>query len=251
MNTHTVDFTITNKTVKNMAGKADLNVDIVSSKKTSTAVQSRVTLEAKNTSEDASDWNLHLKPGAGGVVALTKQQKLEKDAIDGLLQKHTKKWHAPVELKLTMCKGVLGTKCALAQWAVSTKCKELKLMEGLVNLCSKFNPNTNGILHPYLKFSSVKIPRTELDEFVETNFKNRRGFLVFTSSIGMSKSKINVKDKEMAVLRFSPKAWNKNGHRLSCAHQRKPIIEPVKCNLACCKGQWDDAEWLDVKKQFV
>jgi len=251
MNTHTVDFTITPQTVEKMPDTADLNVKIVPSKKTATSLLSRITLEEDNTSEVASDWNLHLKPGAGGIVAFTKQQKLEKDAIDGLLQKHSKKSYSLVELELTMCKGVVGTKCALAKWTVNTKCKELKLMESLVNLCNKFNPNTNGILHPYLKFSSVKIPCAELEEFVETNFKNRRGFLVFTSSIGMSKSKTNVKDKEMAVLRFSPKAWNRNGHRLSCSHQRKPIIKPVKCNLDCCKGQWDDAEWLDIKKQFA
>jgi len=201
---------------------AEMKSIVVSTMKTVTSVTS----ELDNISEVASDWNLHFKSGAGGVVAFTKQQNLEKDAIDGLLHKHSKKSHARVGMKLTMCKGMLGSKCALAKWAVSTKCKALKLMESLVNLCSKFNPNTNGILHPYLKFSSVKMPHPELDEFVKTHFRNRRGFLVFTSSIGMSKSKINVKDRGMVVLRFSPKAWSKNGHRLLCARQRKPIIEP-------------------------
>jgi len=248
---HIVDFTAPGPILGKMSGSAEVHVEMVSSKKIATSERPRATRELNNMSEVASDWNLHLKSGASGVVALTEQQNLEKDAIDGLLQKHSKKSYARVGLELTMCKGMLGTKCALAKWAVSAKCKELKLMESLVNLCSNFDPNTNGILHPYLKFSSVKIPRPELEEFVETHFKNRRGFLVFTSSTGMSKSKTNVKDKEMVVLRFSPKAWNKNGHRLSCAHQRKPIIEPVKCKLDCCKDNWDDVEWLDIKKQFA
>jgi len=255
MNIHTVELTVADTTVMNtkrMPDVVDKTVEkmkcmVVSTMKTPTPGTS----ELDDVSELASDWNLHFKSGAGGVVAFNNLQTPEKDAVDGLLQMHSKKSHARVALKLTMCKGMPGSKCPLAKWHVNTKCKELKLMENLVNLCSKFNPNTNGILHPYLKFSSVKLPRTELDEFVETHFKNRRGFLVFTSSIGMSKSKINVKEKSMAVLRFSPKAWNKNGHRLSCAHQRKPIIEPVQCELDCCKGKWDDAEWLDVKKQFV
>ena len=202
--------------------------------------------EKQDMNEVSSDWNLHLQPRAGGIVALTKLQNLEKDAIDGLLQHHSKKSYAHTNLQLTMCKGMPGSKFALAKWVVSSKCKELKLMESLAVLSGSFNMNTNGIVHPYMKFSSVKIPRNECEEYVEANFKNPRGFLVFSSSIGMTKSKINIKDKEMIVLRFSPKAWNKNGHRLSCAHQRKPIIEAVKCNSSCCKGLWNDEEWLNI-----
>jgi hypothetical protein len=207
--------------------------------------------QIQDLSEVSSDWNLHLKPGAGGIIAFTQLQNLEKDAIDGLLQNHSKKSYSRTSLQLTMCKGMPGSKFALAKWVVSTKCKELNLMESLATLSSSFNPNTNGIVHPYMKFSSVKIPRQELEEYVKDHFKNPRGFLVFTSSIGMTKSKINVKDKEMVTLRFSPKAWNKNGHRLSCAHQRKPIIEAVKCKSSCCHGKWSDEEWCDVVKQFV
>jgi len=177
--------------------------------------------EKQDMNEVSSDWNMHLQPGACGIVALTKLQNFEKDAIDGLLQHHSKKSYARTNLQLTMCKGMPGSKFALAKWVVSFKCKELKLIKSLAvtSLSGSFNMNTNGIVHPYMKFSSVKIPRHEFEEYVEANFKNRRGFLVFSSSIGMTKSKINIKDKEMIVLKFSPKAWKTAFHVLISANQ--------------------------------
>jgi len=106
-------------------GSANVNVEMEPTMKTVTSVHPLLsakmpikvcaTSEIEYMSEIASDWNLNLKPGAGGIVTFTKQQNLEKDAIDGLLHKHSKKSYARVGLKLTMCKGMLGTKCALAK----------------------------------------------------------------------------------------------------------------------------------------
>jgi len=123
MNMNIVDFTAPDQIVEKMksmeSGSADVNVEMVSIMKTVTSVQPPIkvcaTSELENMSEVANDWNLHLKSGAGGVVAFTKQQNLKRDAIDGLLHKHSKKLYARVGLKLTMCKGMLGTKCALAK----------------------------------------------------------------------------------------------------------------------------------------
>lgn len=204
--------------------------------------------------ETESQWNIYFMPVGGGIPQKSLMKYAEDEALDGMLQRHTKKSDIPKTFELTMCKAMVPGNFALGKWPIKKQAKELKNMETLKEFCSAFSPNKNGIIHPYVHLSSVKIPLDDFNEYVKKEFSNwklqSKGFLTFSSSIGISKTQALFKGKIMVILTFLPVSWNKCGHRLFSSHCRKPEIIPRKCDLVCCSGKWSDTEWSTVLTQY-
>ena len=217
-----------------------------------------VSLHMKRFREDDeecdSQWNVLFLSGGGGARAKTRIKYAEDEALDGMLQRHTTKSTIPKILDLTMCKNMAPGNFPLAKWPIKDYAKELKQMKSLKEFSLTYSPNVKGIVHPYVNFSTVKIPANEFDEYVDKEFFScdlpSKGFLKFASSVGISKLQVLLNGEAIVVLTFSPKGWNKCGHRLGSGHCRKPEINPCKCDLDCCRGKWSDEEWFTVLNQF-
>jgi len=234
------------KTLKSEMGKGKMN-----EKKGVSLCRKRC---RQDNEECDSQWNLSFVSGSGGAQAKTLIKYAEDEALDGMLQRHTKKSTIPKVLDLVMCKNMVPGNFPLAKWPIKDYAKELKHMHSLKEFSLKYSPNKKGIIHPYVGFSSIKIPANEFDEYVAKEFFScdlpSKGFLKFGSSIGISKLQILVNDEATVILTFSPKGWNRCGHRLGSGHCLKPEINACKCDLECCRGKWSDEEWLAVLDQY-
>jgi hypothetical protein len=203
--------------------------------------------------EQKEGWNINARCRAGGIPAMTARY-VEKDAknarMDLQLGTVTKKLASP-DIMLTFCMNVIPGGVPLAKWPIPEIAKELKIMEDLRLFSTGFAPNTRGIIHPYLKFSSVDIPIDDFDNFVLKTFPNwakkNRAFYNFASSVGLSKCpQVNEAGQRVVTLTFCPPAYNNNLARLCTAHGRKPKITPTQCADACCHGKWTPELWKAV-----
>jgi len=135
-----------------------------------------VSLHMKRFREDDeecdSQWNLSFLSGGGGAQAKTLIKYAEDEALDGMLQRHTKKSTIPKILDLTICKNMAPGNFPLAKWPIKDYAKELKHMKSLKEFSLTYSPNVKGIIHPYVNFSTVKIPANEFDEFVDKEFSS-------------------------------------------------------------------------------
>jgi hypothetical protein len=211
---------------------------------------------------DRSDllWNVNVRPHSGGIPS-NSEQNLEKDALNALMGLNgymSTKTHAAPSLNVVYCMNVVPGDFPLAKWPINPMAKEFASMEAFKKVAFNFNPNTNGIVHPYLGLSHVKIPVAIFEMFLVATFttwaKPRRGFYNMASSIGLS-IEIQKIPKTAQVgegtieMVFSPIAYNKNGYRLCTVHGRKPKITRVKCMEECCKDKWTDAKWATVMNE--
>jgi hypothetical protein len=203
--------------------------------------------------EQKDGWNTNARCHAGGIPAMTAHY-VKKDAknarMDFQLGTTTKKL-ASADMMLTFCMDLVPGGLPLAKWPIPEIAKELKIMENLRLFSTGFSPNSKGIIHPYLKFSSVDIPIDDFDKFVLKNFPNwakkNRAFYNFASSVGLSKCpQVNEAGERVVTLTFCPSAYNNNLDRLCTAHGRKPKIIPTQCADACCHGKWTPELWQSV-----
>jgi len=203
--------------------------------------------------EQKEGWNIDARCHAGGIPAMTGRHA-ERDAknarMDQELGTITKKVASP-DMLLTYCMDLVPGGVPLAKWPIPDIAKELKIMEDLRLFSTRFSPNTKGIIHPYLKFSSVDIPMDDFDKFVYETFpkwaKKDRAFYNFASSVGLSKlPQINEAGLHVVSLTFCPCAYNNNLARLCTSHGRKPKITPEQCANACCHGKWTPELWQSV-----
>jgi len=203
--------------------------------------------------EQKERWNIDERCHAGGIAAMTARH-VERDAknarMDHQLGTVTKKLASP-DMLLIFCMHLVPGGVPLAKWPIPEIAKELKTMEDLRLFSAAFSPNTKGIIHPYLKFSSVDLPMDDFDQFVVKTFPNwakkNRAFYNFASSVGLSKRpQVNEAGERVVTLTFCPAAYNNNLDRLCTAHGRKPVITPTQCADACCHGKWTPELWQSV-----
>jgi len=172
----------------------------------------------------SSPWNLDLTPRAGGAP-------------------YTKTEESASNLDVAMCRSLESSNTPLAIWDISCKTKYLPRMHSLKTLADKNGANTDGVVHPIMKFSDVDIPMKEFEEHVEKDFsswaKTIQGFSAFASPVGLAKTQfVNQEGEKMINLAFSPNAWNENGYRMCVSHKKKPNVNFFKCEFRCCKDSW-------------